>query len=207
MRRPNLRRCRRTPCRGSRPPFWSVAGNVKMRRMVGCAQKRSAISGVRWRPGSRSVLLSRSVCSSRANFSSRSLPHLTDLTHLTHLTLVAARRTVFAVGVAAVCLAGTLPSPAAAPSGELDPAAWGSDHAGKALPEYITDDECLFCHRVKIGPAWPQNRHQSTIRNTDPEARTLLKSSKSHAPFAEMAEYVLGRTNQWRFLKRSGDYG
>ena len=118
-----------------------------------------------------------------------------------------ARRTVFPVGVAAVCLAGTLPSPAAAPSGELDPAAWGSDHAGKVLPEYITDDECLFCHRVKIGPGWPQNRHQSTIRRIDPEALALLKTSKSLAPFAELAEFVLGRTNQWRFLKRSEAYG
>jgi len=120
----------------------------------------------------------------------------------------AGSQSVFVWCVAAVCFAlGTLPGPAAEPPGKLDPAAWGSDHAGKAVPESITGDECLFCHRVKIGPAWPQNRHQSTIRNIDPEARTLLKSSKSHAPFAEMAEYVLGRTNQWRFLKRSGDYG
>src|SRR5882724_7091502 len=102
------------------------------------------------------------------------------------------------IGILVLSIAlGTLPSPAA--ERKLDPAAWGSDHAGKAVPESITGDECLFCHRVKIGPAWPRNRHQSTIRNIDPEARTLLKSSKSHAPFAEMAEYVLGRTNQWRF--------
>lgn len=120
----------------------------------------------------------------------------------------AGSQSVFTLRVAAVCFAlRTLLSPAAEPPGELDPAAWGSDHAGKAVPESISGDECLFCHRVKIGPVWPLNRHQSTIRRIDPEALALLKSSKSHASFAEVAEYVLGRTNQWRFLKRSGAYG
>ena len=120
----------------------------------------------------------------------------------------AGSRSVFAWGVAAVCFAlGTLPSPAAEPPGELDPAAWGSDHAGKAVSESLSGDECLFCHRVKIGPEWPQNRHQSTIRRIDPEARALLNTSKSLAPFAEVAEFVLGRTNQWRFLKRTEAYG
>jgi hypothetical protein len=114
----------------------------------------------------------------------------------------------FALGVAAVCFAlGALPSPVVDPPRELDPSAWGSDHAGKAIPESVTDDECLFCHRAKIGPAWPQNRHQSTIRNIDAEALALLKSSETHAPFGEAVEYVLGRTNQWRLLKRSGAYG
>jgi len=117
-------------------------------------------------------------------------------------------RSVFAWGVAALCLAlGTLPGPASEPPRNLDPAAWGSDHVGKAVPESITGDECLFCHRVKIGPAWPQNQHQSTIRRVDPEALALLEASKSLAPFAGVAEFVLGRTNQWRFLKRSEAYG
>ncbi len=35
----------------------------------------------------------------------------------------------------------------------------------------------------------------------------MLKGSNTHAPFAEAVEYVMGRTNQWRFLKRSGAYG
>src|SRR5438094_358564 len=101
-------------------------------------------------------------------------------------------RSVFAWGVAALCLAlGTLPGPASVPPRNLDPAAWGSDHVGKAVPESITGDECLFCHRLKIGPAWPQNRHQSTIRRIDPEAVTLLKTSKSLAPFAEVSQFVL----------------
>ena len=40
-----------------------------------------------------------------------------------------------------------------------DPAAWGSDHVGQNFPEYMTGDECLFCHR-RIGPSWNNNRHQ-----------------------------------------------
>ena len=35
---------------------------------------------------------------------------------------------------------------------QLDPAAWGSDHVGKPVPEYVTGDECLFCHRDDVGP-------------------------------------------------------
>src|SRR5207253_2825397 len=84
----------------------------------------------------------------------------------------AGSRSVFAWRVAAVFFALGTPGPAAEPMGKLDPAAWGSDHAGKAVPESITGDECLFCHRLKIGPGWPQNRHQSTIRRIDPEALT-----------------------------------
>src|SRR2546425_7148381 len=58
--------------------------------------------------------------------------------------------------LAAVCFAlGTLPGPASEPPRKLDPAAWGSDPVDKAVPESITGDECLFCHRVQIGPAWP----------------------------------------------------
>jgi hypothetical protein len=41
----------------------------------------------------------------------------------------------------------------------IDPAAWGSDHVGKPVPEYVTGDECLFCHREKVGPTWGANRH------------------------------------------------
>jgi predicted CXXCH cytochrome family protein len=110
--------------------------------------------------------------------------------------------------VAVVYLAlGTLIIPAAEPTRDLDPAAWGSDHAGKPIPESISGDECLFCHRIKIGPMWPQNRHQSTIRTMDPETLALLKTSKNLAPFADVTELVLGRTNQLRLLKRSEAYG
>src|ERR1041385_6825746 len=108
-----------------------------------------------------------------------------------------------ALGFACAMLLG----PGAGAGSELNPAAWGSDHVGKAIPESVTDDECLFCHRGKVGPAWPQNRHQSTVRHIDSEALALLKSSSTHAPFAAAAEYIMGRTNQWRLLKRSEAYG
>ena len=56
---------------------------------------------------------------------------------------------------------------------QRDPAAWGDDHVGKPLPEYITGDECLFCHR-KIGSTWPTNRHQLTIRPVTPDDAVCL---------------------------------
>ena len=35
---------------------------------------------------------------------------------------------------------------APAPGRHLDPAGWGKDHVGSPVPEYVTGDECLFCH-------------------------------------------------------------
>ncbi len=32
------------------------------------------------------------------------------------------------------------------------------------LPEFTTGDQCLFCHRADIGPAWPKNRHGATVK-------------------------------------------
>src|SRR5436190_12149 len=45
----------------------------------------------------------------------------------------------------------------------VDSTAWGGDHVGKAAPEFMSGDECLFCHR-DVGPGWPRNRHGQTIR-------------------------------------------
>ena len=33
------------------------------------------------------------------------------------------------------------------------------DHAGQPVPNYVTGDECLFCHRVKVADTWQQNPH------------------------------------------------
>jgi hypothetical protein len=33
-----------------------------------------------------------------------------------------------------------------------DPAAWGTNHVGQPVPEYVHGDECLFCHRFNVGP-------------------------------------------------------
>src|SRR5262245_40443978 len=61
----------------------------------------------------------------------------------------------------------------------LDPAGWGDDHVGKPVAEFVTGDECLFCHREKIGTTWGANRHNRTIRpfEDDSPARAALKES------------------------------
>jgi predicted CXXCH cytochrome family protein len=91
----------------------------------------------------------------------------------------------------------------------LNPAAWGSDHVGRPVPEYITGDECLFCHRITIGPGWAINRHQSTVRpiTLEPEVLAWVKTSDSLESFAPEIEFVLGRSNQMRLLKRAKAYG
>jgi hypothetical protein len=106
-------------------------------------------------------------------------------------------------------LSASLPSWSAEARTNLDPASWGSDHVGKPVPEYITGDECLFCHRLTIGPGWSKTRHQSTIRpiELEPEVLTAVKASGPHAPLAPAIQLVLGRTNQMRFLKRAAAYG
>jgi hypothetical protein len=97
----------------------------------------------------------------------------------------------------------------AEPVTRLDPAGWGSDHVGKPVPEYVTGDECLFCHRMDVGPAWGKNRHQLTIREVDPNSPALaaLKKSPALKPLAEEVKLVLGDQNRLRFLKQSAAYG
>jgi len=90
----------------------------------------------------------------------------------------------------------------------LDPAAWGSDHVGKPVPEYTTGDECLFCHREKIGAKWGENRHNLTIRPLGPEspaARALREPPVKE--FAAEVKYVLGGEHRQRFLRPSKEYG
>jgi predicted CXXCH cytochrome family protein len=90
----------------------------------------------------------------------------------------------------------------------LDPAAWGSDHVGKPVPEYTTGDECLFCHREKIGAKWAENRHNLTIRPFDPKslAGSALKESPAKDCAAEV-KLVMGHEHRQRFLKPSKEYG
>ena len=89
---------------------------------------------------------------------------------------------------------------------KLDPAAWGSDHVGKPVPEYVTGDECLFCHRNDIGPAWQKNAHGITLRDRN-DAPALLAILKSQPAIKEAeVEYFLGSRNRLRFLKKAG-YG
>jgi nitrate/TMAO reductase-like tetraheme cytochrome c subunit len=37
------------------------------------------------------------------------------------------------------------------------------DHVNKPTPEYVSGDECLFCHRVKPADTWQQNPHARTV--------------------------------------------
>src|SRR5438105_544085 len=95
-----------------------------------------------------------------------------------------------------------LPSLAQQP--QIDPAAWGSDHIGRALPEFTSGDECLFCHR-DVGPAWPKNRHGQTIRAANRESDSLkaLGQSLAFRELAAEAELILGGDRRQRFLKTS----
>src|SRR5215212_5085478 len=90
----------------------------------------------------------------------------------------------------------------------LDPAAWGSDHVGKTVPEFVTGDECLFCHREKIGTTWGANRHNLTIRpfEDNSPARAALKESTAQKA-AEEIKFVLGHLQRQRFLKPAQAYG
>lgn len=91
----------------------------------------------------------------------------------------------------------------------LNPSDWGGDHVGQPIPEFVTGGECLFCHRMNIGPKWGQNRHYLTVRGVEaePEAFEALKDSRSLNGFAEDVQFVIGRRQHLRFLKRSHKFG
>ena len=86
---------------------------------------------------------------------------------------------------------------------------WGSDHVGLPTPEYVTGDECLFCHRDDFGNRWSRNAHQLTIRPAEPDgpAITALKAALETGPLAPDVELLMGERRHVRYLKRSGDYG
>src|SRR5438132_10958884 len=86
--------------------------------------------------------------------------------------------------------------------GKLDPAAWGGNHAGQQVPEFVHGDECLFCHRNDIGPGWQRNSHGVTVRQKEdaPEWRDVFKGLPAFAPIAPQVEYFLGSRHRLRFL-------
>jgi hypothetical protein len=90
----------------------------------------------------------------------------------------------------------------------LDPAAWGSDHVDKPGQEYTTGDQCLFCHRDKIGSSWSENRHNLTLRPVDDgsDALNALKKSVAMSVAADV-KLVLGHERRQRFLKPAKEYG
>jgi hypothetical protein len=95
------------------------------------------------------------------------------------------------------------------PQPPLDPAAWGNDHVGKPVPEFVTGDECLFCHRKDVGASWNENRHQRTVREISREPAMLdaLRRNSAFGGAAREITHVLGDRRRLRFLKATGRYG
>lgn len=85
-------------------------------------------------------------------------------------------------------------------------ASWGSDHVGLTTPEYITGDECLFCHR-SIGTSWQKNPHQTTMRMSDPGQREMQTLAQCDPSLAKQVEFLLGKERLVRYLRRSQSYG
>ena len=90
-----------------------------------------------------------------------------------------------------------------------DPAAWGTDHVGEPLPEYMESGECLFCHRDTVGTTWGKNKHNRTIRDAEPSESAMSDAlaGTTAKVFADEVQLILGDTRQNRFLKRSAAYG
>ncbi len=110
------------------------------------------------------------------------------------------------VGGGSFALSGLVRGQQQAPA--IDPAAWGGNHVGKPIPEYVQGDECLFCHRNTIGPSWQKDAHGTTIRTREdaPALRALLDAQPALAGAAKEVEYFLGSRHHVRLLKRVG-YG
>ncbi|MEW6128473.1 MAG: multiheme c-type cytochrome [Acidobacteriota bacterium] len=91
---------------------------------------------------------------------------------------------------------------------KLDPTAWGKNHAGEPVPDFVTGGECLFCHRNTIGATWQKNAHGVTIQQREdaPQWKDIFLGQLKLAPLAKEIEFYLGSRNHLRFLKKSG-YG
>lgn len=63
------------------------------------------------------------------------------------------------------------------------------------VPRYVTGDECLFCHRVKVADTWQKNPHARTVHPRD-----------ASDPFPADAAFVLGAHPPQRGLRPDG-YG
>ena len=119
------------------------------------------------------------------------------------------------LAIAVACSLSRLPTdpllPAAAPEvpDRVDPAAWGADHVGEPVPEYMTGDECLFCHRKKVGPSWSKNSHQTSLQlvpEGDPGLKQMAANPKTRK-VVEAIQFILGGDLHSRYLRRSGAYG
>ena len=77
----------------------------------------------------------------------------------------------------------------------VSPGLFAQSHVNQPVPKYVTGDECLFCHRVKVADTWEQNPH----------ARTVHPRDDGDAVPAEAA-FVLGAHSPERGLRPDG-YG
>jgi hypothetical protein len=92
------------------------------------------------------------------------------------------------------------------PQGAEQPATRQSDDA--PLPDYISGDECLFCHRFETAQNWQENRHNRTIRRVDADERALFTLRRYQgASIADGIEFVMGGKYRIRFLKKGQAYG
>ena len=75
--------------------------------------------------------------------------------------------------------------------------------------EFMSGDECLFCHRRTSDQDGPTNRHGQTVRTADPEVAGLVALAKlpQFKSLAGEVEFLLGRNNRQRFLKRAAEHG
>lgn len=90
---------------------------------------------------------------------------------------------------------------------KLDPAAWGSDHVDVEPPEYITGEECIFCHRTDVGHYLHLDPHVQTIRDTALAGKSLPgEPSGALAKTLNESEYILGSKKMIRFLREGAGY-
>jgi hypothetical protein len=77
------------------------------------------------------------------------------------------------------------------------------------VPEYVTGDECLFCHRNDIGARWARNRHSLTIHEAGPRSAALteLKKLTGASKLGGEVTMLMGNSRRERFIKRSSEYG
>lgn len=108
-----------------------------------------------------------------------------------------------------VARAGDPPAAATASTAAtpLDPAAWGEDHVGQPVPEFVESGECLFCHRGSVGGDWQRNRHALTIHDVAPDGAELKPLVAAHAEAAAQVRLLLGHSRSVRYLRKSEKYG
>ncbi|MBX9788378.1 MAG: hypothetical protein K2Y37_05640 [Pirellulales bacterium] len=97
----------------------------------------------------------------------------------------------------------------AADRARVDPAAWGDDHVGQEVPEYVDIGECLFCHRKDVGGSWDRNRHSRTIHDApagDPAMKALAADPAGKSLVGEV-QLLLGGRQATRFVRRAEQFG